>query len=204
MLIDSSPEKDLASQTWISFWTSLSSMSLVVSLTASAAGAANIASQRSTLTAGVMIALALVPSASISAWASRRGAQPSLGRRSSLGHRRGLRDPGWRGNVPSQTHDAEGQACDRRLVSAQKPVRLSGVTREVRNPHPTSTWNHMNETARPWAACSASAMCEAGQIVTRVPCCSWSRRTRWRRSPGPNDGSRRWWPRASWRFWQRL
>lgn len=65
MLTDSSPQKDLASLTWISFWTSLSAMSLVVSLAASAAGAAIIAAQRSTLTAGVMIALALVPSASI-------------------------------------------------------------------------------------------------------------------------------------------
>ena len=65
MLTDSSPEKDLATQTWISFWTSLSPMSLVVSLAAAAAGAAIIAAQRSTLTAGVMIALALIPSASI-------------------------------------------------------------------------------------------------------------------------------------------
>jgi hypothetical protein len=46
----------------VQYWSTLSASAVLVSLAASAAGAAVIAAQRSVLTAGVMIALALVPS----------------------------------------------------------------------------------------------------------------------------------------------
>lgn len=65
MLISSTPEGELGSRYWVQYWSSLNPMSVVIALAASGAGAAIIAAQRSVLTAGVMIALALVPSASI-------------------------------------------------------------------------------------------------------------------------------------------
>lgn len=49
----------------VRYWSTLSASAVLVSLAAGAAGAAVIAAQRSVLTAGVMIALALVPSAAI-------------------------------------------------------------------------------------------------------------------------------------------
>lgn len=55
----------LGSRDWVQYWSSIQSSSVLVALGAGAAGAAIIAAQRSVLTAGVMIALALVPSASI-------------------------------------------------------------------------------------------------------------------------------------------
>lgn len=65
MLVSSTPEGELGSRQWIQYWSSLKPMSVVIALAASGAGAAIIAAQRSVLTAGVMIALALIPSASI-------------------------------------------------------------------------------------------------------------------------------------------
>ena len=65
MLLSPTPEGDLSSRQWVQYWSSLKPMSVVISLAAAAAGAAIIAAQRSVLTAGVMIALALIPSASI-------------------------------------------------------------------------------------------------------------------------------------------
>lgn len=55
----------LPSGTLLAYWTSITSTSLVVSAVASAAGALLIATNRSVLTAGVMVALALVPSITI-------------------------------------------------------------------------------------------------------------------------------------------
>ena len=63
MLIGVTPDGDLNSRHWVRYWSSIEPMSIVVALAASGAGAAIIAAQRSVLTAGVMIALALVPSA---------------------------------------------------------------------------------------------------------------------------------------------
>ena len=65
MLIGSTPEGELGSRHWVQYWLSLKPMSLVIALAASGAGAAIRAAQRSVLTAGVMIALALIPSAAI-------------------------------------------------------------------------------------------------------------------------------------------
>lgn len=55
----------LAKDSLISYWMSASAASYMVSVLAAAAGALLIIGQRSVLTAGVMIALALIPSASI-------------------------------------------------------------------------------------------------------------------------------------------
>jgi uncharacterized hydrophobic protein (TIGR00271 family) len=55
----------LSEKFWVGYWSSLKPSSVVVSLAASAAGAAIIAAHRSVLTAGVMIALALIPALSI-------------------------------------------------------------------------------------------------------------------------------------------
>lgn len=55
----------VGSREWVQYWSSIQFSSVLVALGAGAAGAAIIAAQRSVLTAGVMIALALVPSASI-------------------------------------------------------------------------------------------------------------------------------------------
>lgn len=55
----------LGDRQWVQYWSSVKPTSVLVALAAGAAGAAIIAAQRSVLSAGVMIALALVPSASI-------------------------------------------------------------------------------------------------------------------------------------------
>ena len=58
-------EFGLEDRRWIEYWSRITPLGVVVALAAGAAGAAIIAAHRSVLTAGVMIALALVPSASI-------------------------------------------------------------------------------------------------------------------------------------------
>lgn len=58
----------------ISYWTTISVPSVVVSFVAGAAGALLIATNRAILTAGVMVALALVPGAAIAALAAVSGA----------------------------------------------------------------------------------------------------------------------------------
>jgi uncharacterized hydrophobic protein (TIGR00271 family) len=65
MVISDATEGTLGSRQLVQYWSSLSPMSVIIALAAAAAGAAIIAAQRSVLTAGVMIALALIPSASI-------------------------------------------------------------------------------------------------------------------------------------------
>ena len=54
---------------WANFWTSFSATSVLVAICAGAAGAAIIAAHRSVLTAGVMIALALIPTATLTGMA---------------------------------------------------------------------------------------------------------------------------------------
>lgn len=58
---------------WAAYWSSFSSPSIVVALCAGAAGAAIIAAHRSVLTAGVMIALALIPTATLTGMALAHG-----------------------------------------------------------------------------------------------------------------------------------
>lgn len=58
-------ELGLEERRWIGYWSRITPPAIAVALAAGAAGAAIIAAHRSVLTAGVMIALALVPSASM-------------------------------------------------------------------------------------------------------------------------------------------
>jgi uncharacterized membrane protein len=57
----------------ISYWTSITAPGLVVTATAGAAGAILIATDRAVLTAGVMVALALVPGAAVAGLATASG-----------------------------------------------------------------------------------------------------------------------------------
>lgn len=66
----------IGSRDWVQYWSSIQFSSVLVALAAGAAGAAIIAAQRSVLTAGVMIALALVPSAAIVGMALAAGELP--------------------------------------------------------------------------------------------------------------------------------
>lgn len=81
MLMDKNPLQGessyLPAGTLISYWTSITPSSLIVSVLASVAGALLIASNRTVLTGGVMIALALVPGATITFMALVIG-EPSI------------------------------------------------------------------------------------------------------------------------------
>lgn len=70
----------IGSRDWVQYWSSIQFSSVLVALAAGAAGAAIIAAQRSVLTAGVMIALALVPSAAIVGMALAAGDVPLAAR----------------------------------------------------------------------------------------------------------------------------
>ena len=71
--VEGQPYPRLDERQWIQYWSTVSSTGVVVALAASAAGAAIIAAQRSVLTAGVMIALALVPGMAIAGMAMFSG-----------------------------------------------------------------------------------------------------------------------------------
>lgn len=58
---------------WAVYWSSFSATSILVAFCAGAAGAAIIAAHRSVLTAGVMIALALIPTATLTGMALAAG-----------------------------------------------------------------------------------------------------------------------------------
>lgn len=68
-VIDPSRAGDLSSREWIRYWSSLSASGAFVAVFAGAAGAVVVTTGRSVLTAGVMIALALVPSMAITGMA---------------------------------------------------------------------------------------------------------------------------------------
>jgi hypothetical protein len=70
----------LSTASLVSFWTQLTAPGLLITMTAGGAGAILIASNRSVLTAGVMIALALVPPPAIAALALLDGATFVAGR----------------------------------------------------------------------------------------------------------------------------
>lgn len=63
--IDPSGSVELESRTWVRYWSTMTPPGVVASVLAAAAGAVVISGQRSVLTTGVMIALALVPSMSL-------------------------------------------------------------------------------------------------------------------------------------------
>ncbi len=71
--VDPSSSTELASREWIRYWSSLSPSAVVVALGAGAAGAMIVTAGRSILTAGVMIALALVPTMTITGMALAAG-----------------------------------------------------------------------------------------------------------------------------------
>ncbi|WP_372619999.1 DUF389 domain-containing protein [Falsiroseomonas sp.] len=70
--IDPSPVS-LGERHWVQYWSSVQPSSVLIALVAGAAGAVTIASGRSVLTAGVMIALALIPAMSIAGMAVAAG-----------------------------------------------------------------------------------------------------------------------------------
>lgn len=59
----------LASNTWVQYWSTITPSGFLLAVLAGAAGAVTILSQRSVLSAGVMIALALIPAISIAGMA---------------------------------------------------------------------------------------------------------------------------------------
>jgi uncharacterized hydrophobic protein (TIGR00271 family) len=79
-LLEPGTSADLNTRSWVRYWSSLSGSSVVVALLAGIAGAFTITAQRSVFTAGVMIALALIPSISIAAMALMMGDIPLAGR----------------------------------------------------------------------------------------------------------------------------
>lgn len=68
-LLDPNGLVDLAARSWIDYWSSVTPAGVIVSLCAGAAGTAVVAAQRSVLSAGVMVALALVPTMTIAGMA---------------------------------------------------------------------------------------------------------------------------------------
>lgn len=72
-------EGPLAARGLVSYWSSVSGTSVLVAVVAAAAGAFVVAGQRSVLSAGVMIALGLVPSASIVGMAIAAGDAETAG-----------------------------------------------------------------------------------------------------------------------------
>lgn len=71
-VIDPSPTA-LSERQWVGYWSSVQPSSVLIALAAGIAGAAVIAAQRSVLTAGVMIALALIPAIAIAGMAMAVG-----------------------------------------------------------------------------------------------------------------------------------
>lgn len=79
-VIDPRASSALASRTWVTFWSTPTATGLLASTFAAAAGAVVITGQRSVLTTGVMIALALIPSMSIVGMALAVGDVGLMGR----------------------------------------------------------------------------------------------------------------------------
>jgi hypothetical protein len=63
--VDSERSVELGTRSWVQFWSTVTPTGVVASTFAAAAGAVVISGQRSVLTTGVMIALALIPSMAI-------------------------------------------------------------------------------------------------------------------------------------------
>jgi uncharacterized membrane protein len=78
-VIDPSPAA-LGERHWVRYWSSVQPSSVLIALVAGAAGAVVIASGRSVLTAGVMIALALIPAMAIAGMALAAGDLALAGR----------------------------------------------------------------------------------------------------------------------------
>lgn len=72
-ILDPASSQDLETRSWVRYWSTVTGSSIVLALAAGAAGAVVVAAQRSVLTAGVMIALALIPGMSIAGMAVATG-----------------------------------------------------------------------------------------------------------------------------------
>lgn len=68
-VVDSTRPPDLEARYWVGYWSKVTPVGVILALIAGAAGAFTVTAQRSVLSAGVMIALALVPSLAIAAMA---------------------------------------------------------------------------------------------------------------------------------------
>lgn len=73
VLIDPSRSMDLDTRSWVQYWSKVTPTGALLSFVAGLAGAVVVTAQRSVLSAGVMIALALVPAISIAAMAFAAG-----------------------------------------------------------------------------------------------------------------------------------
>ncbi|MBW3632779.1 MAG: DUF389 domain-containing protein [Chloroflexi bacterium] len=71
--IDPGGATDLAARQWVTYWSRVTGTSVLLAVVAGMAGAFTVAAQRSVLTAGVMIALALIPGMAIAAMAVGMG-----------------------------------------------------------------------------------------------------------------------------------
>lgn len=72
-VIDQDRSTDLAARHWVGYWTRVTGSDLLLVTIAGLAGAFSVAAQRSVLTIGVMIALALIPGMAIAAMALGTG-----------------------------------------------------------------------------------------------------------------------------------
>ncbi len=77
--VDAGGPADLEANSWVRYWTSVSPTGVVVALLAGAAGAAVVSIYRSVLSVGVMIALALIPTMSLTGMALAEGDLPLAG-----------------------------------------------------------------------------------------------------------------------------
>ena len=71
--LDPAAPADLMARSWIQYWSSMTWPGVFLALVAGAAGAVVVTAQRSVLSAGVMIALALIPSMAIAGMAVAAG-----------------------------------------------------------------------------------------------------------------------------------
>lgn len=71
--VDPTRSADLSTRSWVQYWSKVTGPGIVLAFAAGAAGAFVVAAQRAVLSAGVMIALALIPSMSIAGMALAAG-----------------------------------------------------------------------------------------------------------------------------------
>lgn len=78
--VDASQSSDLHTRSWVEYWSHITPTGVLVALVGGVTGAVVITTQRSTLTAGVMIALALIPTMALAGMAGIIGDWELAGR----------------------------------------------------------------------------------------------------------------------------